>query len=172
MNWTEILASIKAIGTHGVTALVAYLFAAWNTKRTLLRGADKQSFEQLTAALPNFNQIDNYYNALDLKGSFQTKIFHQFHSAFESSANNPHLAFHNKELQKSVREIFEKSHEVIHTIGLKTFPVRGTDEQSIRRLKYGDRSDDFETGETLNKLTSEIFDLYKSFIERVRKTIP
>jgi hypothetical protein len=49
-----------------------------------------------------------------------------------------------------------------------TFQTRNGD-QSIRRVKYGDGVDDFESGERLNAKADEIFVKYKNLLAIAKK---
>jgi hypothetical protein len=160
---------ITEILKAGVVGVCSFLIGGWNTRRKLIGQSDRKAYDLIRKQLPEFREIESMYGEWDLHNSFETRIFHKFHDAFEKANSDPDLAFANRKLKGLTRKIYEASKPLMKLIGLKTYPI-GSGEQSIKRLKYGHKEDDMATGDELNAAANNVLQLYKEWISTARKS--
>lgn len=87
-----------------------------------------------------------------------------------SISEDPSYKFENDILKKKIQELVALFENMNNICAGETFPTKNK-KQSIRRRKYGDSTDDFETGEELNKISRKLFNVYGEFIEKARKEL-
>lgn len=165
-NIVQFLPELLKSGAIGVAG---FFFGKWNTRRKWRNDEDARILKKLMNSLPSFQQIERHFSEKAMTDSFTTDIYHKFYESFKAAESDPSMHFIDPDLQTLVGHIEAKAKEFLGVIAIETFPTRNTGEQSIRRMKYGDLEDDFETGERLNVMADEIFEKYKTLIAEAKK---
>ena len=168
---------IRIIGEHWpilsnvLTVPATFFFTRWKTRRALMTNADRVAINKFIKWAPEFTSLEHFFKKTDLNGSFETGILYEFSSAIDGTLNNPLRTFHSEKLKSLLNVTFSHCRELQTLIATRTFPVKGTKEQSIRRQKYGDGVDDMETGTKLNELATKAFDSYTTFLREAKSEL-
>ena len=167
----------QRIGESIASVMVAtgsYYFGRWKSRKDLRESADRKAVRALVDQLPPFNDIRRFFKEKALTDSFKTGTMDSFLDAVERTLGNPLATFHSKSLRRKLEKVGARGRVLRTLVARETFPVpqrAEQDEQTIRRVKYGDSIDDMETGEKLNALASEVFVAYDEFLRHAKSVI-
>jgi hypothetical protein len=164
---------------QGLSNLLAipltYIVARWKVRRALMTDADRTAVVTFLARLPPDTAIKDFFHDLDLRAPFSTGVLDKFMAAIDSTLSNPISSFHNKGLRKDLTEVQTCCAQLRRLIGSETFPAplaaTGMPRQTVRRSKFGDAQDDWETAEKLNNLATDVYEAHLRFLNHAKKAL-
>jgi len=149
---------------------VTFLFTRWKTRRDLLRSADSVAVRRFIRTAPTFREISEFYKELDMKNAFIPDVHDQFYEAVQETLADPLRSFHSTDLQAKFKVLFDKCHELELLMTSDTFAVpHDQRRQTIRRKKYQSSEDDFATGDRLNALATQVYEMYEAFLRHAKR---
>lgn len=154
-----------------ISGVPSFFVGRWLEVNKSRRSSDTATYQNLNKHLPTFNSIKYFFKENTFTDPFSTKILHDFGLAFEGAVDDPVNSFLNKKLQKDVVAIVKLYRDMAHLVAQETFPTPNSQEQTIRRIKFGDSIDDMATGERLNKQASEIYETFTDFLKKIKSDL-
>jgi hypothetical protein len=158
-----------------LTIPLTYIITRWKVRRVLMTDADRTAAVTFLARLPPDNEIKGFFHDLDLSGPFPTGVFDKFMTAIDSTLSNPILSFHNNGLRKDLTAVQACCARLRTLIGSQTFPTplaaSEVPMQTVRRSKFGDAQDDWETAEKLNDLATDVYRAHLRFLTHAKKAL-
>ena len=149
-----------------VSPFVWWFKGFWDKKVNKKQEHDKKVIRSFLDQIPNHEEIEEFFNNTDFRNPFRLPgVINQFKIIFNRFLQDPSLSIHDKTLHNNFLELKKLSDEIIEIINMRTFFQEETFALSVKRLKYGNDIDDFQTGEELNSLTESFFFKYKEFVK-------
>ncbi len=150
---------------------VGFYAGRWNEKNNSKVKADIKNFEELKDKSPNYSLIKLLLDEQDLNNVFQAEQYYSFHDLVKKNYEDKTKRYHSKKIDDSFSVFWDSIDDFIKLMANGTFPIKGADGYSIRRIKYQDAVDDFETGNLLNDKASKVFKDYNLYLETVKNEL-
>lgn len=152
-----------------LTVLAKHYWDKYQKKADKIVESDKKRVQIFLSEMPDHAWIKEWFDIQNFDNAFETETFHYFKNTVEEYTDNPHKVLSSKKANEILQNLRQLNTELSRRIGNDTFPKRGSSNlQTIRRMKYGDAIDDFETSRFLNEKSTEIFQKHEKLINIFR----
>lgn len=144
-----------------------YFWNRYQNKKQNLVTLDKESFKAFQCDVSKIHNFPICLDETDFSLPFSSKPFSSLSNALQKYIVDPNYMFVDKEIKRRLLRLSGELEILLGEIATRTFP-RGN-EQTVKRKKYMDEVDDFETARLLGVQCGKLKQCYDDFVLCCRK---